>query len=270
MPTFAGKRAARDRVSRGRALPGSRAALLSTEQWSPFPFQSETPSEIRQSSRLAQGWLLVLILLVFAMVLVGGATRLTESGLSITEWNLVTGTVPPLERAGLAGGVRALSAEPAIRAAQSRHEPARFQDHLLVGMGASRARPLHRARLCRRLPLDRGAPRGLPPAARNPRRDGCAARHAGRRRLDHGRLRPGAGHDGGGAAQARASSHRSPACSSPRSSRCSCGSAGRSGRRPRTARDGARACSSSSPSCRSRWAAWWPATMPDSPTTPGR
>lgn len=41
-------------------------------------------------------WLLFLILLVFAMVLVGGATRLTESGLSITEWNLVTGTVPPL------------------------------------------------------------------------------------------------------------------------------------------------------------------------------
>jgi heme a synthase len=41
-------------------------------------------------------WLLFLILLVFAMVIVGGATRLTESGLSITEWNLVTGTVPPL------------------------------------------------------------------------------------------------------------------------------------------------------------------------------
>ena len=42
-------------------------------------------------------WLLFLILLTFAMVLVGGATRLTESGLSITEWNLVTGTVPPLD-----------------------------------------------------------------------------------------------------------------------------------------------------------------------------
>ena len=41
-------------------------------------------------------WLLFLILLTFAMVLVGGATRLTESGLSITEWNLVTGTMPPL------------------------------------------------------------------------------------------------------------------------------------------------------------------------------
>lgn len=42
-------------------------------------------------------WLLFLILLTFTMVLVGGATRLTESGLSITEWNLVTGTVPPLD-----------------------------------------------------------------------------------------------------------------------------------------------------------------------------
>jgi cytochrome c oxidase assembly protein subunit 15 len=45
-------------------------------------------------------WLGALILLVFAMVLVGGATRLTESGLSITEWNLVTGVLPPLGEAG--------------------------------------------------------------------------------------------------------------------------------------------------------------------------
>ena len=46
--------------------------------------------------RAVRGWLLFLIALVFAMVLVGGATRLTESGLSITEWNLVSGAVPPL------------------------------------------------------------------------------------------------------------------------------------------------------------------------------
>jgi heme a synthase len=51
---------------------------------------------VRQGSRFVRGWLLVLIFLVFAMVLVGGATRLTESGLSITEWNLVAGTLPPL------------------------------------------------------------------------------------------------------------------------------------------------------------------------------
>jgi cytochrome c oxidase assembly protein subunit 15 len=37
--------------------------------------------------------------LVFAMVLVGGATRLTESGLSITEWKPVTGVIPPLSAA---------------------------------------------------------------------------------------------------------------------------------------------------------------------------
>lgn len=36
--------------------------------------------------------------LVFSIVVVGGLTRLTESGLSITEWNLVTGTLPPLSQ----------------------------------------------------------------------------------------------------------------------------------------------------------------------------
>ncbi len=36
---------------------------------------------------------------VFAMVVVGGITRLTESGLSITEWNLVSGALPPLTQA---------------------------------------------------------------------------------------------------------------------------------------------------------------------------
>jgi heme a synthase len=44
-------------------------------------------------------WLYAVATLVFAMVLVGGATRLTESGLSITEWQPVTGTLPPLNAA---------------------------------------------------------------------------------------------------------------------------------------------------------------------------
>ena len=44
-------------------------------------------------------WLLAVAALIFAMVLVGGATRLTESGLSITEWQPVTGTIPPLSEA---------------------------------------------------------------------------------------------------------------------------------------------------------------------------
>ncbi len=41
-------------------------------------------------------WLYVLAALVVAMVIIGGATRLTDSGLSITEWRPVTGAVPPL------------------------------------------------------------------------------------------------------------------------------------------------------------------------------
>lgn len=44
-------------------------------------------------------WLWSLAALVFLMVVLGGATRLSESGLSITEWKPVTGVVPPLTHA---------------------------------------------------------------------------------------------------------------------------------------------------------------------------
>ena len=43
-------------------------------------------------------WLLACCALVFAMVVVGGVTRLTESGLSIVEWQPLIGTVPPLSQ----------------------------------------------------------------------------------------------------------------------------------------------------------------------------
>lgn len=60
------------------------------------PVASANAAESEGARRGIRRWLLFLILLSFGMVLVGGATRLTESGLSITEWNLVTGTFPPL------------------------------------------------------------------------------------------------------------------------------------------------------------------------------
>ncbi len=44
-------------------------------------------------------WLAGLALLIVAMILVGGATRLTDSGLSITEWQPIMGTIPPLGEA---------------------------------------------------------------------------------------------------------------------------------------------------------------------------
>jgi heme a synthase len=55
-----------------------------------------TTSYVWSSSRALRLWLLAVAGLIFAMVLVGGATRLTESGLSIVEWKPLTGTVPPL------------------------------------------------------------------------------------------------------------------------------------------------------------------------------
>ncbi|GJE36664.1 COX15/CtaA family protein [Methylobacterium persicinum] len=52
-----------------------------------------------KSSGAVRLWLAVVAALVIAMVAVGGATRLTGSGLSITEWRPVTGIVPPLSEA---------------------------------------------------------------------------------------------------------------------------------------------------------------------------
>jgi cytochrome c oxidase assembly protein subunit 15 len=49
--------------------------------------------------RAIASWLLVVAFLVFFMVVVGGITRLTESGLSITEWKPVSGAIPPLTAA---------------------------------------------------------------------------------------------------------------------------------------------------------------------------
>lgn len=41
-------------------------------------------------------WLILIALMVYAIILVGGATRLTDSGLSITEWRPVSGALPPM------------------------------------------------------------------------------------------------------------------------------------------------------------------------------
>lgn len=66
----------------------------------PFPkrIQAEPLHEVphRPDRRAVRVWLYLLAFLVIVMVAVGGATRLTGSGLSITEWRPVTGAVPPL------------------------------------------------------------------------------------------------------------------------------------------------------------------------------
>ncbi len=52
-----------------------------------------------ESPRAVAYWLLACCALVFAMVVVGGMTRLTHSGLSIVEWQPIVGSIPPLDDA---------------------------------------------------------------------------------------------------------------------------------------------------------------------------
>jgi len=46
--------------------------------------------------RVVRWWLVVGLVMVFFQVFIGGVTRLTDSGLSITEWAVIQGTLPPL------------------------------------------------------------------------------------------------------------------------------------------------------------------------------
>ncbi len=67
------------------------------------PKQTAAPGgidRVGQGARgLIRGWLMVLFGLVVVMIVVGGLTRLTDSGLSITEWAPVTGAMPPMSEA---------------------------------------------------------------------------------------------------------------------------------------------------------------------------
>jgi cytochrome c oxidase assembly protein subunit 15 len=60
-------------------------------------------------------WLIIVAAMIVAMVLVGGATRLTESGLSIVEWKPVTGALPPLTQAHWQEAFEAYKAIPQYR-----------------------------------------------------------------------------------------------------------------------------------------------------------
>src|SRR5262245_36381413 len=58
-----------------------------------------TRERIERNRMLVRSWLYAVILVLFALVMVGGATRVTDSGLSITEWKPIHGVIPPLSGA---------------------------------------------------------------------------------------------------------------------------------------------------------------------------
>ncbi|MEI9916705.1 MAG: COX15/CtaA family protein [Methylovirgula sp.] len=61
-----------------------------------MPLHSAHAGAVPSYRRAVQIWLWIVAALIFAMVVVGGATRMTESGLSITEWHPISGVIPPL------------------------------------------------------------------------------------------------------------------------------------------------------------------------------
>lgn len=78
------------------AKPRSIFEEVGSKPAEPVVVRPQRPQGDRSAIRV---WLAVLFALVVAMIAVGGLTRLTESGLSITEWRPVTGALPPADEA---------------------------------------------------------------------------------------------------------------------------------------------------------------------------
>ena len=72
------------------------AEVETAERAAPARVAIGRPQGARRGVRL---WLMVLFALVAVMIAVGGLTRLTDSGLSITEWKPLSGAIPPLTEA---------------------------------------------------------------------------------------------------------------------------------------------------------------------------
>jgi len=74
-----------------------------------------------------RGWLILLFVLVVAMIAIGGLTRLTDSGLSITEWKPVTGALPPMDAAAWAAEFEKYQATPQFEIMNSTMTLAEFK-----------------------------------------------------------------------------------------------------------------------------------------------
>jgi heme a synthase len=90
-----------------------------------FMTASSTPQAAHATA--VRWWLIVVAALIAVMVLVGGATRLTESGLSIVEWKPVTGTLPPLNEAQWTQAFEGYKAIPQYRELNSGMSLAEFK-----------------------------------------------------------------------------------------------------------------------------------------------
>jgi heme a synthase len=74
-----------------------------------------------------RAWLIAIFMLVVVMIAVGGLTRLTDSGLSITEWKPVTGALPPMSEADWASEFAKYQASPQFELMNSQMDIAAFK-----------------------------------------------------------------------------------------------------------------------------------------------
>src|SRR5438093_4006768 len=96
----------------------------------PYPEASSAPAaqtQTRNGERAVAAWLLACCALVFAMVVIGGITRLTHSGLSIVEWQPIIGTVPPLDDGSWQEAFRKYQQTPEFRQVNSQMDLAGFK-----------------------------------------------------------------------------------------------------------------------------------------------
>src|ERR1700754_1430910 len=74
-----------------------------SEAVAPVPAPARRPflqdAVVPRAARYIRIWLCVIAIMVYGIILVGGATRLTDSGLSITEWKPLLGSIPPMSEA---------------------------------------------------------------------------------------------------------------------------------------------------------------------------
>jgi len=107
-------------------------------------------------------WLVAVTVIVFTMVVVGGATRLTGSGLSITEWKPVSGILPPLSAADWARNFQLYQATPQFHQVNAGMTLAEFKSifwwewfHRLLGRlaGLAFALPFFVLLALRRIPM---------------------------------------------------------------------------------------------------------------------
>jgi cytochrome c oxidase assembly protein subunit 15 len=106
-----------------------RAIFEEVSDAAPRPAAPGAADERRlRQRRFAARWLMVLAAMVALMVVIGGLTRLTDSGLSITEWKPVTGALPPMSDAAWQAEFEKYRASPEYRLQNAGMELAAFKE----------------------------------------------------------------------------------------------------------------------------------------------